>query len=156
MKNSDMILMLIIIIVVSWLVLCSVISFLITTRISNKNKQVNDNNGAVDLGRIKILLEDNAVDRIDEVLDKYIINAANIYQVLEIAKTQKEFLNSEDIERMISYISTMVLKNMTPETISLLSITHVINNNKDLIDLIQLRTKLYVLNFSIEFNVIKE
>ena len=156
MRNSDMILMLIIIIVVSWLVLCAVISYLITTKISNKNKQVNDNNGAVDLGRIKILLEDNAVDRIDEVLDKFIINAANIYQVLEIAKTKKEFLNSEDIERMISYISTMVLKNMTPETISLLSITHVINNNKDLIDLIQLRTKLYVLNFSIEFNVIKE
>ena len=155
MRNSDIILMLIIIIVVSWLVLCSVISFLITTRLSNKNKQV-DNNGVVDIDRIKILLENNAVDRIDEVLDKYIINAANIYQVLEIAKTQKEFLNSEDIERMISYISTMVLKNMTPETISLLSITHVINNNKDLIDLIQLRTKLYVLNFSIEFNVIKE
>jgi hypothetical protein len=147
--------MLIIIIVVSWLVLCSVIGYLITTRLSNKNKQV-DNNGVVDIDRIKILLENNAVDRIDEVLDKYIINAANIYQVLEIAKTQKEFLNSEDIERMISYISTMVLKNMTPETISLLSITHVINNNKDLIDLIQLRTKLYVLNFSIEFNVIKE
>jgi hypothetical protein len=147
--------MLIIIIVVSWLVLCSVIGYLITTKLSNKNKQV-DNNGVVDIDRIKILLENNAVDRIDEVLDKYIINAANIYQVLEIAKTQKEFLNSEDIERMISYISTMVLKNMTPETISLLSITHVINNNKDLIDLIQLRTKLYVLNFSIEFNVIKE
>jgi hypothetical protein len=147
--------MLIIIIVVSWLVLCSVIGYLITTRLGNKNKQV-DNNGVVDIDRIKILLENNAVDRIDEVLDKYIINAANIYQVLEIAKTQKEFLNSEDIERMISYISTMVLKNMTPETISLLSITHVINNNKDLIDLIQLRTKLYVLNFSIEFNVIKE
>ena len=155
MRNSDIILMLIIIIVVSWLVLCSVIGYLITTRLSNKNKQV-DNNGVIDLDRIKILLENNAVDRIDEVLDKYIINAANIYQVLEIAKTQKEFLNSEDIERMISYISTMVLKNMTPETISLLSITHVINNNKDLIDLIQLRTKLYVLNFSIEFNVIKE
>jgi len=155
MRNSDIILMLIIIIVVSWLVLCSVIGYLITTRLGNKNKQV-DNNGVVDIDRIKILLENNAVDRIDEVLDKYIINAANIYQVLEIAKTQKEFLNSEDIERMISYISTMVLKNMTPETISLLSITHVINNNKDLIDLIQLRTKLYVLNFSIEFNVIKE
>ena len=155
MRNSDIILMLIIIIVVSWLVLCSVIGYLITTRLSNKNKQV-DNNGVIDLDRIKILLENNAVDRIDEVLDKYIINAANIYQVLEIAKTQKEFLNSEDIERMISYISTMVLKNMTPETISLLSITHVINNNKDLMDLIQLRTKLYVLNFSIEFNVIKE
>jgi hypothetical protein len=147
--------MLIIIIVISWLVLCSVIGYLITTKLSNKNKQV-DNNGVVDIDRIKILLENNAVDRIDEVLDKYIINAANIYQVLEIAKTQKEFLNSEDIERMISYISTMVLKNMTPETISLLSITHVINNNKDLTDLIQLRTKLYVLNFSIEFNVIKE
>ena len=155
MRNSDIILMLIIIIVVSWLVLCSVIGYLITTRLSNKNKQVDDR-GVVDIDRIKILLENNAVDRIDEVLDKYIINAANIYQVLEIAKTQKEFLNSEDIERMISYISTMVLKNMTPETISLLSITHVINNNKDLIDLIQLRTKLYVLNFSIEFNVIKE
>lgn len=156
MRNSDIILMLIIIIVVSWLVLCSVIGYLITTRLGNRNKQVDDNNGVVDIDRIKILLENNAVDRIDEVLDKYIINAANIYQVLEIAKTQKEFLNSEDIERMISYISTMVLKNMTPETISLLSITHVINNNKDLIDLIQLRTKLYVLNFSIEFNVIKE
>ena len=156
MRNSDIILMLIIIIVISWLVLCSVIGYLITTRLGNRNKQVDDNNGVVDIDRIKILLENNAVDRIDEVLDKYIINAANIYQVLEIAKTQKEFLNSEDIERMISYISTMVLKNMTPETISLLSITHVINNNKDLIDLIQLRTKLYVLNFSIEFNVIKE
>ena len=71
-------------------------------------------------------------------------------------KSQKEFLTNDDIERMISYISTMVLKNMTPESVSLLSITHVINSQKDLLDLINLRTKLYVLNFSIGFNAMKE
>lgn len=153
MNNSNMVLVIIIIMVISWLVMCSIISYFITMRFSKTKETVGEN---VSIDRIKILLEENAVDRIDEVLDTYINNAASIYQVLEIAKSQKEFLNSEDIERMISYISTMVLKNMTPETISLLSITHILNTQKDLMDLINLRTKLYVLNFSIGFNVIKE
>ena len=153
MNNSNMVLVIIIIMVISWLVMCSIIAYFITMRFSKTKETVGEN---VSIDRIKILLEENAVDRIDEVLDTYINNAASIYQVLEIAKSQKEFLNSEDIERMISYISTMVLKNMTPETISLLSITHILNTQKDLMDLINLRTKLYVLNFSIGFNVIKE
>lgn len=148
-----MVLVIIIIMVISWLVMCSIIAYFITMRFSKTKETIGEN---VSIDRIKILLEENAVDRIDEVLDTYINNAASIYQVLEIAKSQKEFLNSEDIERMISYISTMVLKNMTPETISLLSITHILNTQKDLMDLINLRTKLYVLNFSIGFNVIKE
>ena len=154
MNNNDMILTIIIIMVISWLVMFSFIAYIITAKLSKRNSDKKENE--VNLDRIKILLEDRAVDKIDEVLDTYINNAASIYQVLEIAKTQKEFLNSEDIERMISYISTMVIKNMTPETVSLLSITHVINSQKDLIDLINLRTKLYVLNFSIGFNVMKE
>lgn len=153
MNNSNMVLVIIIIMVISWLVMCSIIAYFITMRFSKTKETIGEN---VSIDRIKILLEENAVDRIDEVLDTYINNAASIYQVLEIAKSQKEFLNSEDIERMISYISTMVLKNMTPETISLLSITHILNTQKDLMDLINLRTKLYVLNFSIGFNVIKE
>lgn len=153
MNNSNMVLVIIIIMVISWLVMCSIIAYFITMRFNKTKETVGEN---VSIDRIKILLEENAVDRIDEVLDTYINNAASIYQVLEIAKSQKEFLNSEDIERMISYISTMVLKNMTPETISLLSITHILNTQKDLMDLINLRTKLYVLNFSIGFNVIKE
>lgn len=151
--NNEMIFAIIIIMVLSWLITLTVISYLITTRASRK-KEKKENE--VDIERIKILLEENAVDRIDEVLDTYITNAANIYQVLEIAKSQKEYLNSEDIDKMINYISTMVSRNMTRETISLLSITHVINTPKDLNDLIVLRTKLYVLNFSIGFNVIKE
>ena len=155
MNNTDMILAVILFMVISWLVMLSIMSYILTAKF-NGNNRVEKENNEIDLDRIKILLEDRAVDRIDEVLDTYIRNAASIYQVLEIAKTQKEFLNSDDIERMISYISTMVLKNMTAETVSLLSITHIINSQKDIIDLVNLRTKLYVLNFSIEFNVIKE
>lgn len=110
----------------------------------------------VNVDKMKILLEENAVNKIDEVLDTYINNAAAIYQVLEIAKSQKEYLNNEDIERMIAYITTMVQKNMTKESVALLSLTHVIDNDNDLNDLIKLRTKLYVLNFSIGFNELKE
>ena len=155
MNNNDMILIIICIMVLSWLITCTIIVYFITKKFSTRviDKKENDK---VELDRVKILLEDNAVDRIDEVLDTYITNAANIYQVMEIAKSQKEFLTNDDIERMISYISTMVLKNMTPESVSLLSITHVINSQKDLLDLISLRTKLYVLNFSIGFNAMKE
>ena len=156
MNNTDMILAVILFMVISWLVMLSIMSYILTAKFNGNNNVEKENNNEIDLDRIKILLEDRAVDRIDEVLDTYIRNAASIYQVLEIAKTQKEFLNSDDIERMISYISTMVLKNMTAETVSLLSITHIINSQKDIIDLVNLRTKLYVLNFSIEFNVIKE
>ena len=156
MNNTDMILAVILFMVISWLVMLSIMSYILTAKFNGNNRVEKENNNEIDLDRIKILLEDRAVDRIDEVLDTYIRNAASIYQVLEIAKTQKEFLNSDDIERMISYISTMVLKNMTAETVSLLSITHIINSQKDIIDLVNLRTKLYVLNFSIEFNVIKE
>lgn len=155
MTNRDMILGLICVLVISWLILITVLVYLFTVRKALKqSKQQQDQD--VDLERVKILLQDNAVNKIDEVLDTYINNAASIYQVLEIAKSQKEYLNNDDIERMISYVSTMVLKNMTPESISLLSLTHVFNDNNDIIDLIKLRTKLYVLNFSIEFNVIKE
>jgi hypothetical protein len=156
MNNTDMILAVILFMVISWLVMLSIMSYILTAKFNGNNRVEKENNNEINLDRVKILLEDRAVDRIDEVLDTYIRNAASIYQVLEIAKTQKEFLNSDDIERMISYISTMVLKNMTAETVSLLSITHIINSQKDIIDLVNLRTKLYVLNFSIEFNVIKE
>ena len=123
MNNTDMILAVILFMVISWLVMLSIMSYILTAKFNGNNRVEKENNNEIDLDRIKILLEDRAVDRIDEVLDTYIRNAASIYQVLEIAKTQKEFLNSDDIERMISYISTMVLKNMTAETVSLLSIT---------------------------------
>ena len=121
-------------------------------RLFNLLREKEDTN----VDKMKILLEENAVNKIDEVLDTYINNAAVIYQVLEIAKSQKEYLNNEDIERMIAYITTMVQKNMTKESVALLSLTHVIDNDNDLNDLIKLRTKLYVLNFSIGFNELKE
>ena len=116
------------------------------------NKENIANEQKISTDRMRILLEDKAVDKIDEVLDNFIHNAAGIYQILALPIENKEYLRQEDIDKMTGYISTMVLKNMTPEVVSLLSLTHVFDSAEDLSELINLRTKLYVLNFVVSYN----
>jgi hypothetical protein len=105
-----------------------------------------------DIDRIRILLETDSISKIDGILNTFISNAADIYQILELSQNQKEIITSEDINKMVNYIVASVNKNMTDDTISLLKLIHKLDSPKDINDLIELQTKLYVLKFVVDYN----
>ena len=116
------------------------------------SKKVNTNPKVSDIDRIRILLETDSISKIDGILNTFISNAADIYQILELSQNQKEIITSEDINKMVNYIVASVNKNMTDDTISLLKLIHKLDSPKDINDLIELQTKLYVLKFVVDYN----
>lgn len=119
---------------------------------TKKKKEKPDNSDALLIKKLDILLTDNIVDKTDKLIDDHIKNAAGIFQVMDLAQQNMEYIDSKEQEKMEKYIFGSVLKNMTPETISLLKVTHVLNSYDDVKDLISIRVKLFMLNFTTEFN----
>lgn len=146
---TSIIIIFLLILIVALLTSNFVLSFL--KHNSKKNQEDN-----VDIERVKILLEDNIVEKIDGIIDTYINQAADNFQIFNISPTNVEYTNSEQSDKMSAYIEGMVLKNMTPEVISLLSLTHNINTPDALKEFLRLKIRIYMINFLVQTNDLRE
>lgn len=142
----------IITIIIEFIILSIGVYYMISYKRLVSSKNVISNPKVADIDRIKILLETDSISKIDGILNTFISNAADIYQILELSQNQKEIITSEDINKMVNYIVASVNKNMTDDTISLLKLIHRLDSPKDINDLIELQTKLYVLKFVVDYN----
>lgn len=142
----------IITIITEFIILSIGVYYMITYKRLVSSKKVITNPKVSDIDRIRILLETDSISKIDGILNTFISNAADIYQILELSQNQKEIITSEDINKMVNYIVASVNKNMTDDTISLLKLIHKLDSPKDINDLIELQTKLYVLKFVVDYN----
>lgn len=142
----------IITIITEFIILSIGVYYMISYKRLVSSKNVISNPKVSDIDRIRILLETDSISKIDGILNTFISNAADIYQILELSQNQKEIITSEDINKMVNYIVASVNKNMTDDTISLLKLIHKLDSPKDINDLIELQTKLYVLKFVVDYN----
>lgn len=101
---------------------------------------------------LKILLGENTVNKIDEIIDTFIRNAGDMYNILVLSSNVNNYMNENDIEKMQEYIILSVENNITDSILELIKLTHKIDNQQDLYDLINLRTKLYMINFVVGYN----
>jgi len=148
MTDYSFILILFIVVYLITVVLFSIKSFSMKRMIEiEKQKDEKINNET-----LKILLGENTVNKIDEIIDTFIRNAGDMYNILVLSSNVNNYMNENDIEKMQEYIILSVENNITDYILELIKLTHKIDNQQDLYDLINLRTKLYMINFVVGYN----
>lgn len=148
MTDYNFILILFIVVYLITVVLFSIKSFSMKRMIEiEKQKDEKINNET-----LKILLGENTVNKIDEIIDTFIRNAGDMYNILVLSSNVNNYMNENDIEKMQEYIILSVENNITDSILELIKLTHKIDNQQDLYDLINLRTKLYMINFVVGYN----
>lgn len=142
-----------IIILFTLLILLNLINviFILRYNIEEKNKK-SKKEEKENIELLKILLEPDSLNKIDTSLDQFIYNAGNNYTLFKLSQKENHYITEEDQNEMIMYIFASVKKNMTKEMRRLIGLVHVINSEQDLDNLIQLRTKMYMLNFVVDYN----
>lgn len=102
---------------------------------------------------MKILLEDKSVEKINTVLDDMIREVAGVYQIFALSTMENnQYINSEEQEKMERYIETVVTRNIHGELENLLKLIYRINSKEDLEQLVSTRTKIFMINFVINYN----
>ncbi len=139
------------IILIIYLVVVTIFAIGVTIyAILESKKENNEENINVDL--LNILLTSDSASKIDTVLDQFIISAGDNYTLFKLSQNPNHYITEEIQKEMIMYIFASVKKNMTREMRTLIGLIHVINSEKDLDDLLNLRIKMYVLNFMVDYN----
>jgi hypothetical protein len=63
-----------------------------------------------------------------------------------------QYINSEEQEKMERYIEAVVSRNIHGELENLLKLIYRINSKEDLEQLVSTRTKIFMINFVINYN----
>ena len=102
---------------------------------------------------MKILLEDKSVEKINSVLDSMIKEVAGVYQIFALSTMENnQYINSEEQEKMERYIEAVVSRNIHGELENLLKLIYRINSKEDLEQMVSTRTKIFMINFVINYN----
>lgn len=106
----------------------------------------------VNIDKLHILLEDKSIEKINNVINDYIEDISNTYTLMVIAAKDIQYINTEEQEKMLKYISYTALKNLSQDMKDLISIVQNIESYKDIEDYINLKCKIYMINFIIMYN----
>jgi hypothetical protein len=104
----------------------------------------------------KIILEDKYIDRVNLLIDDFIKQASEVYQIMKLSQDDKQYLKAEDAEIMKKYIFGTVKKNMTQDVTNAIKSIYVVESDEDLYKILDLRINLYMINFMRQYNDIIE
>lgn len=97
--------------------------------------------------RLKLILSnDNIIDKINNIIDKLISDAADMYMILNVNYKQDHYINADETETMKLYIYGTVKKNMTDSIKEMISLIYDISDDKKLEDLLLFRIKIYMIS----------
>lgn len=101
---------------------------------------------------IDILMQDDSVDKINNILDTHIKNAGNNYISLTLNYSDELYITEAIEHEMSTYIFQSVKKNITPALIKTLSLIYIINSEDQLDELLKFRIKLYLITEIVRLN----
>lgn len=93
-------------------------------------------------------------DKIDSRIDTYIHDAGTQYKLehFEYKEADEIYINSEEMQNMISSMVKMVMNRITPAVFTLIQMSYNIKDKEELVVFLCEKIKLYVLNYSLEVN----
>ena len=147
----------VIVIVYMTLMLGLFIWFILDCRKTKKDmKPIYDklNQGHRNIEVMKLLLEDDIIDKVDNIIDTNIRMASDNYLDLTFGfrNINDSYLTEEMQTEMSEYIYQSVQKNMTKDVVALISLVHKINNEEELEELIRFRIKMFMISLLIKTN----
>ena len=137
------------------------ILFLVLTRIDfyflmkniKKERDEKENKREIDVQLATLLLGDNFVGKVNSLIDSLIQEQVEIYQVMILARDMSiHYIKAEEQDKMTKYIIYSVMKNISPELKQLISLIYDTKTDKDLENVIGIRTKLFLINFITNYN----
>lgn len=128
----------------------------ISSNISTKNKNkevIHEDNDIDKLELAKLLLStENCVEKIDNILDIKIKAAADMYNILILSTDENQYINTTQIDEMSNYIEETVFRNFTTSMRIITGLIYDVSTDKKIKDIIKVRTKIYMINFVMEYN----
>ncbi len=141
-----------IILILLMLLLCYISYSIYKKNKKIENKDTKDSSKEIDI----ILQSDDIVNKVNKLIDDLIENASNIYTILTIDSSDDgKYINSTASDLMAEYIFQTIKKNMTFSIFNTIKLVYVINDEKDLDNLLKLRIKLFMINIIINNNIEK-
>ena len=107
----------------------------------NKIEPVIENNTE----KIKILLSENAIEKVDNLVDSLIKNAIDKYMIFNVNFDKEKYLNAGDQEQMTLYVTGMVMNNMTDTVRSTIGLVYDISTEQKLKEFLDIRIKMSLL-----------
>lgn len=104
----------------------------------------------------KDILRNDYLAKVNKLMDDIITQAADIYQIMQLSQSSTEYINQEEADRMEKYIYGTVKNNMTEYVRNAIESIYVINSEEDLDKVLNLRIKLYMINFLRQYNDVIE
>ena len=102
--------------------------------------------------KIKLLLENKSLEKINDVVEGIIKESVDRYMILNVNYDTDAYLNEATINELSLYTFGMVKNNMTPAVRELIGLTHDISTEDKLDDLLKLHIKMYILAFVVKTN----
>ena len=125
----------------------AVISFVLFKKIESLEKKLLDFAENKMKNVNKIILEDGYIDKVNQLIDDFIKQASEVYQIMKLSQNTNEYLKPEDAEIMKRYIYGTIKKNMTEDVTTAIKSIYLINSDEDLDKILDLRINLYMINF---------
>lgn len=121
---------------------------------TKKNKEeIHEDNDIDKLELARLLLStENCVEKIDNILDIKIKAAADMYNILILSTDENQYINTTQIDEMSNYIEETVFRNFTSSMRIITGLIYDVSSDKKIKDIIKVRTKIYMINFVMEYN----
>lgn len=102
--------------------------------------------------KIRILMEKDSIDRINDFVDALIKNATDKYMILHVGYVEDAYLKSADITELTLYTYGMVRQNMTKSVLDTIGLIYDVDTEEKLKDFLELRIKIYILAITVNTN----
>ena len=105
---------------------------------------------------LDIITKEGYVDKVNALIDSLINVAGEYFTILSLSSNSNHYINEKEIDRMTAYIFGMTKKNMTNDIKAAIGTVYKIDYEEELDKVLNLRIKLYVINFVRNYNSLPE
>jgi len=116
----------------------------------NKIKEVEKHKFNVEIS--KLILEGKLVEKSNEIIDSLIKEYVDIYQVMVLSTNELQYINAEEQDKLQKYIIYKVFHSLSLDVKDVISLAYNTNTDKELEEVVSIRTKMFLLNYIVEFN----
>lgn len=100
----------------------------------------------------KLILEGKLVEKSNEIIDSLIREYTDIYQVMVLSMNELQYITAEEQDKLQKYIIYKVFHSLSPNVRDVISLAYNTNTDKEIEEVVSTRTKMYLLNYIVEFN----
>lgn len=116
----------------------------------NKIKEIEKHKFNVEIS--KLILEGKLVEKSNEIIDSLIKEYVDIYQVMVLSTNELQYINAEEQDKLQKYIIYKVFHSLSLDVKDVISLAYNTNTDKELEEVVSIRTKMFLLNYIVEFN----